>query len=131
MTAMAMLLSSSLFAKDYLISTPRTSLLISAEAGEKSKIQYYGVAITPEQIQHIYDAGLALNSESYPAFGLRSLGEKAIAMIQPDGNMSLDLGVETVTQRKVADGEITEVILKDKVYPIQIKQCYKLIRERM
>ena len=125
MTAMAMLLSSSLFAKDYLISTPRTSLLISAEAGEKSKIQYYGVAITPEQIQHIYDAGLALNSESYPAFGLRSLGEKAIAMIQPDGNMSLDLGVETVTQRKVADGEITEVILKDKVYPIQIKQCYK------
>ena len=71
MTAMAMLLSSSLFAKDYLISTSRTSLLISAEAGEKSKIQYYGVAITPEQIQHIYDAGLALNSESYPAFGLR------------------------------------------------------------
>ena len=63
MTAMAMLLSSSLFAKDYLISTSRTSLLISAEAGEKSKIQYYGVAITPEQIQHIYDAGLALNSE--------------------------------------------------------------------
>ena len=50
MTAMAMLLSSSLFAKDYLISTSRTSLLISAEAGEKSKIQYYGVAITPEQI---------------------------------------------------------------------------------
>ena len=125
MTAMAMLLSSSLFAKDYLISTSRTSLLISAEAGEKSKIQYYGVAITPEQIQHIYDAGLALNSESYPAFGLRSLGEKAIAMTQPDGNMSLDLGVETVNQHKVADGEITEVILKDKVYPIKIKQCYK------
>lgn len=125
MTAMAMLLSFSLFAKDYLISTSRTSLLISVEAGEKSKIQYYGVAITPEQIQHIYDAGLALNSESYPAFGLRSLGEKAIAMTQPDGNMSLDLGVETVTQHKVADGEITEVILKDKVYPIKIKQCYK------
>lgn len=57
MTAMAMLLSSSLFAKDYLISTSRTSLLISAEAGEKSKIQYYGVAITPEQIQHIMMPG--------------------------------------------------------------------------
>ena len=59
--ATILMLSSSLFAKDYLISTSRTSLLISAEVGEKSKIQYYGVAIAPEQIQHIYDAGLALN----------------------------------------------------------------------
>ncbi len=81
--------------------------------------------ITPEQVQHVYDAGLALNSESYPAFGLRSLGEKAVAMTQLDGNMSLDLGVERETQHKVADKEITEIILKDKVYPISIKQWYK------
>lgn len=127
-TAVVLLSSSSLFAKDYLISTARTSLLISAEPGEKSKIQYYGELITPGQIQQVYDAGLALQAESYPAFGLRSLGEKAIAMTQPDGNMSLDLGVETVIQRKVTEGEITEVILKDKVYPICIKQCYKAYR---
>jgi hypothetical protein len=36
MTAMA-ILSSSLFAKDYLISTSLTSLLISAEAGREIK----------------------------------------------------------------------------------------------
>lgn len=90
------LLSSSLFAKDYLISTPETSLLITANVGEKSKIQYYGVAISPNQIQSIYDTGLALNAESYPAFGLQTVGEKAIAITQPDGNMSLDLAVDTV-----------------------------------
>lgn len=36
--AIGLLLSSSLFAKDYLISTSKTSLLITANAGEPSKM---------------------------------------------------------------------------------------------
>lgn len=66
--AIGLLLSSSLFAKDYLISTSKTSLLITANAGEPSKMQYYGVSIAPGQIQSIYDAGLVLNANSYPSF---------------------------------------------------------------
>ena len=45
--AIGLLLSSSLFAKDYLISTSKTSLLITANAGEPSKMQYYGAILTP------------------------------------------------------------------------------------
>lgn len=120
-----LLLSSSLFAKDYLISTSKTSLLITANAGEPSKMQYYGVSIAPGQIQSIYDAGLVLNANSYPAFGLQTVGEKAIAITQPDGNMSLDLAVDAVTQYTSKDGEITEVLLKDKIYPVWVKQYYK------
>ena len=123
--AIGLLLSSSLFAKDYLISTSKTSLLITANAGEPSKKQYYGVSIAPGQIQSIYDAGLVLNANSYPAFGLQTVGEKAIAITQPDGNMSLDLAVDAVTQYTSKDGEITEVLLKDKIYPVWVKQCYK------
>ena len=63
--AIGLLLSSSLFAKDYLISPSKTSLLITANAGEPSKMQYYGVSIAPGQIQSIYDAGLALNANSF------------------------------------------------------------------
>ncbi|MBD3589828.1 alpha-galactosidase [Bacteroides sp. GM023] len=120
-----LLLSSSLFAKDYLISTSKTSLLITANAGEPSNMQYYGVSIAPGQIQSIYDAGLVLNANSYPAFGLQTVGEKAIAITQPDGNMSLDLAVDAVTQYTSKDGEITEVLLKDKIYPVWVKQYYK------
>lgn len=120
-----LLLSSSLFAKDYLISTSKTSLLITANAGEPSKMQYYGVSIASGQIQSIYDAGLVLNANSYPAFGLQTVGEKAIAITQPDGNMSLDLAVDAVTQYTSKDGEITEVLLKDKIYPVWVKQYYK------
>ena len=39
--------------------------------------------------------------------------------------MSLDLAVDAVTQYTSKDGEITEVLLKDKIYPVWVKQCYK------
>ena len=125
MMAMGLLISAPLLSKDYLISTPRTSLLITANEGEKSKMQYYGVSITPVQIQNIYDAGLASEADSYPAFGLQTVGEKAVAITHADGNMSLDLGVDNVKQYGIDDGEILEVLLKDKIYPVWVKQCYK------
>lgn len=118
-------LSSSLFAQDYLVSTPNTSLLIKATPGETVKIQYYGSKIENSDIQGIYDAGMVFNADSYPAFGLQTMGEKAIATTQPDGNMSLDLKIEQVKQYPTKDGEVTEILLKDKVYPFEIKQYYK------
>lgn len=118
-------LSSSLFAQDYLVSTPNTSLLIKATPGEIVKIQYYGSKIENSDIQGIYDAGMVFNADSYPAFGLQTMGEKAIAATQPDGNMSLDLKIEQVKQYPTKDGEVTEILLKDKVYPFEIKQYYK------
>lgn len=117
------MISSSIWAKDYLISTPRTSMLITANEGEKSKIQYYGTRLS--DVNDVYDLGVNLNAESYPAFGLRSMGEKAVAITHADGNMSLDLVVEAVIQHQQEDGELTEVILEDKVYPIKISQYYK------
>lgn len=118
-------LSSSLFAQDYLVSTPNTSLLIKATPGETVKIQYYGSKIENSDIQGIYDAGMVFNADSYPAFGLQTMGEKAIAATQPDGNMSLDLKIEQVKRYPTKDGEVTEILLKDKVYPFEIKQYYK------
>lgn len=123
--AMGLLVSHPLLAKDYLISTPETSLIVTANKGEKPKIQYYGVFIASNQVQGVYDAGLAMNADSYPAFGLQTVGEKAVAMTQADGNMSLDLAVDTVMQYSSEDGDITEIFMKDKVYPIRIKQYFK------
>lgn len=112
-------------AKDYLISTPNTSVLITAKPGEKSKIQYYGGKIESTEIQGIYDANLAYQAESYPTFGIYSGGEKAMSVTHGDGNMSLDLVVDSVRQYGADDAEIMEVTLKDKVYPFEVKQYYK------
>lgn len=118
-------LSSNLNAKDYLISTPNTSLLITATPGEKSRFQYYGSRISENEIQGIYDSGLALGAESYPVFGVNTPGERAMAVTHADGNMSLDLAVEEVKQYTAEDGEITEIRMKDLIYPFILKQIFK------
>ena len=112
-------------AQDYLISTPNTSLLLTAKPGETARFHYYGTRIEKEQIQQIYDSKLAFHSESYPVFGIYSYNDKAMQVTHGDGNMSLDLVVESVKQYTVAEAEITEILLKDKVYPFFVKQCYK------
>ena len=114
-----------LHAKDYLISTPNTSLLITATPGEKSKFQYYGSRISEQDIQGVYDSGLVFGVESYPVFGLNTPGERAMAVAHPDGNMSLDLVVEQVYQYVSDEAEVTEVCMKDKVYPFVLKQLFK------
>lgn len=119
------LLCSAVHAEDYLISTRNTSLLLSATPGEKARFQYYGTAITPDDIPDIYSTGLAFNAESYPVFGLNTAGERAMAVTQADGNMTLDLAVEEVKKYDSDDGEITEIRMKDKVYPFILKQYFK------
>lgn len=114
-----------LHAKDYLISTANTSLLITATPGEKSKFQYYGSLISDTEIQGIYDSGLAFGVESYPVFGLNTAGERAMAVTHPDGNMSLDLVVEDVKQYSCEEGQITEIRMKDLIYPFVLKQIFK------
>lgn len=118
-------LSGSLSAKDYLISTPNTSLLITANPGEKSKFQYYGSRISEKDIQGIYDSSLAFGVESYPVFGLKTAGERAMAVTHSDGNMTLDLVVENVRQYTEKDGDVTEIRMKDLVYPFILKQFFK------
>ncbi len=118
-------LSVPLLAQDYLVSTPNTSLLLTATPGEKSKFQYYGSRIGKEDIPSVYNSGLAFGVESYPTFGLNTPGEKAMAVTHPDGNMSLDLVVEQVKQYTTDEGEITEIRMKDQVYPFVLKQFYK------
>ncbi len=112
-------------AQDYLVSTSNTSLLLTAKPGEAAHIHYYGTRIEKDQIQQIYDTGLAFRMESYPVFGIRSYDEKAMQVTHGDGNMSLELVVESVTQYETYEASFTEILLKDKVYPFFIKQCYK------
>lgn len=114
-----------LSAKDYLVSTRHTSLLIKADEGKQARFQYYGTKIAENEIDGIYNAGLAYWAETYPCFGISSYGEKAFAVAHSDGDMSVDLVVEGVRQYSDEEADITEITLKDKVYPLVVKQYYK------
>lgn len=117
-----------LAAKDYLVSTRHTSLLIKADEGKQARFQYYGTRIAENEIDGIYNAGLAYWAETYPCFGISSYGEKAFAVAHSDGNMSVDLVVEGVRQYSDEEADITEITLKDKVYPLVVKQYYKVYK---
>ena len=112
-------------AKDYVLSTGHTSIVVNADVKKKAYIQYYGTRLDGDHTGGLYDAGLALWSDSYPAFGIHSGGEKALALTHPDGNMSTDLAVEAVREYNTNDGRILEVALKDSVYPFAMKQYFK------
>lgn len=116
----------SLSAQDYLVSTPNTSLLLNATPGKAARIQYYGTRIEKQQISQVYDTRLVLDQEAYPVFGIKSaLDEAAMQVTHSDGNMSLELLVEAVRQYAVEGAEMTEVTMKDPVYPFVVKQYYK------
>lgn len=112
-------------AEDYLISTPKTSLLISATKGEISRFQYFGTRIEKDDISSIYNAQVAERENSYSTFGINSTGTKAIYVTHSDGNMSLDLVVDEVKQYSKDNASITEIVLKDKVYPFIVRQFFK------
>ena len=52
----AMTLSLGASAKDVLVNTPKTTLMLAVNEGQTPRIQYYGSRIKPEQAHEVYDA---------------------------------------------------------------------------
>lgn len=111
---------------DIVLSTPNTSIVLSAPQGEALRTVYYGARIQPEEVDALYNTGLALRAETYPAFGQRGGEEDAICVVHADGDQTLDLVVESTQETTDEKGRKTLCIaLKDKVYPFYVKVFYK------
>ena len=119
------LLSVNAWAQQVVMNTPNTSFVVSAPIGGDLKFVYYGSRLSASDL-----ATLATTEpgkyNAYPVYGLNTDKEAALAVKHPDGNMTLDVAVTGVEQSKVADGELTVITLKDKVYPFFINVCYKV-----
>ncbi len=111
------------WADNYIVSTPHTSLVVTADKGKAPLFQFYGSKVT--NAQEVFDAGMALKQPSYPAFGLHTEGEKAVTIQQPDGNMTLDLVVDRVEQTTDSEGRLLRIEMRDKVYPVKVTQVFK------
>lgn len=89
-------------ARDYLLSTAKTSLVVNAEQGRPAYVLYYGPRLNAGDVSSVADARLSLWSDSYPAFGIYSNGEKALLVTHADGNMSVDLALQQARQYTVS-----------------------------
>ena len=123
-----LLLTGSLFSQNVCVSTPETSLVLSAPVGGELKHVYYGDKLSEVDLQNINLTGTP-DMPAYPVYGLNCPGESALAVKHADGNMTLQMEIVQVKTSKEENAEITAIELKDKVYPFYVNVYYKAYQD--
>ncbi len=114
----------SAYAKVLKLDTPSTSMVLDAEKGKNLKFLYYGGRISDSDADNLRAAGSPV-ADAYPAYGLDTTREAALSAVHADGNMTLDLKVESTSARRDGDSEITTVKLRDSHYPFTVSVNYR------
>lgn len=109
-------------AKDYAISTPNTTLIISAKEGDTPYFRYYG---SRAEVKDIRAAGRMLKYNVYPAYGTRCDMPYASLVKQVDGDNAVKLVIEKVSESKEGGLSTLSLLLRDVAHPtLAIKLNY-------
>ncbi len=106
------------------IGTEGISLVLDARRGEDLKILYFGEKLCDADLGTLLHSGMQ-SCTAYPVYGMNAPAEPALAVVHADGNMTLDMAVENVSQEDAVDASVTRIRLKDRVYPFTVDVCYK------
>ena len=98
----------------YLLSTPNTTLCLSAEVGKPLYFRYYG---SRAEVDDIRAAGRMLKYDAYPAFGTLCDAPYAALVKQHDGDNATKFAVEKVEQTTLEELTRVSVWLRDIVHP--------------
>lgn len=121
------LLSSVLMAQQVCVSTPGTSLVLSAPVGGEFKQLYYGERLSESEFQCIAEVEPA--KSGFPVYGMSCPDEAALAVKHADGNMTLQMEVVDVSTKEEDTRETTVIHLKDKIYPFYLDICYRAYKD--
>ena len=106
-------------------STQTMSLVLDARKGSELKILYFGERLGDRDLTTLLKSGMQ-SCPAYPAYGMNTPAEAALAAVQPDGNMTLDMAVEDVAVETDGGATVTRIRLKDRVYPFAVDVCYRV-----
>ena len=115
-----MVSASAAWAKQVVIQTKNTSMVLDVEVGRQPQYVYYGAKLNDFELQNL-QRPRGGRMDAYPAYGMNCPAEAAVAMTHADGNMSTELFATDVTTQ---DG-VTQITLKDPKYPVQVVLCYQ------
>ena len=118
-------------AEQVVIETRNTSLVLDVEKGQQPRYVYYGAKLTAQELQHLQRPAVFGRMDAYPAYGLNTPAEAALAMRHSDGNLSTALVTDYWEHGEVV-GEgnfVTCITMKDPVYPITVTLNYKAFVE--
>ena len=110
------------------IDTPNTQLLLHAREGSELLMDYYGSrACTYDELRA---AGAALNYPALPAFGQVDMVQLPAIQIQhADGDLNLELKVESLEVRDEGNAKTHVFTLRDKVQALTVRICYKAYKD--
>ena len=125
--AMMLCLTATAQAEQVVVETKNTSLVLEVEKGQQPKYVYYGKKLNVQELKHLQRPAVFGRMEVYPAYGLNTPAEAALAMRHTDGNLSTHLLAEYYEQGEVVDegNFVTCITMKDPVYPITVTLNYK------
>ena len=120
--SLAMAMTLSMQAKDILVNTPNTSLLLKADEGQPLHVSYYGERI--DRVDQVYNA-YSLWEHAYPAFGAGCQNVPALSVKHADGNMSTELVYKSDTEVEEPNATLYTITMKDKLYDFWVDVCYR------
>ena len=110
------------------VNTQGVSLVLDVENGQTAKYLYFGA-----RLDECDKANLSVTANGrmdvYPAYGLNTPAESALALRHADGNMSTALVATGYDSRQEANATVTVIHLKDAVYPVKVDLCYRAYKD--
>lgn len=119
---LALMSISTLYAKDIVMNTPNTSLVLKAEDGKPLYISYYGERIN--SVDEVYMA-YSLWEHAYPAFGAGCQDVTALNVKHANGNMSTELVCIGNKELQESNSMLYTISMKDKLYDFYVDVCYR------
>ena len=110
------------------VSTQGMSLVLDVENGQPAKYLYFGSRLDERD-----KANLSVTANGrmdvYPAYGLNTPAESALALRHADGNLSTALVATGYDSRQEANATVTVIHLKDAVYNLKVDLCYRAYKD--
>lgn len=106
------------------VNTKGMSLILDVENGKPAQYIYFGTKLSPNDLQNLKVA-TGGRMDAYPAYGLNTPAEAALAMRHSDGNLSTALVATGCDVKNEGKASVTTVHLKDPVYNIKVDLKYR------
>lgn len=110
------------------VNTQTMSMVLRARQGGELTYMYVG-SYDPSLTAESLSAAGSMNQSAYPVYGQRAIRESSLAVTHPDGNMTLQLAVQSVDVSESPDASTACVTMKDRVYDFTVKAYYKAFKD--
>ncbi len=111
-------------AEQVTVNTQNISMVLDVENGQPAKYLYFGSKIGGSDLANLKVTADG-RMDAYPAYGLNTPAEAALAMRHADGNMSTALVATGSSVKQEANATMTTIHLKDAVYNINVDLNYR------